>query len=109
MEVRRTKEITYTKQDEPNFCMEEIISIAKSLKKRKATPTTDRVPNEAVLHIVEAVGEVLLDIYMQCCEKENFPKIWNKAEIRWIPKKKWNAKAHKSSPHSWKSARKCNQ
>lgn len=87
MRIIRNEQITYTRKDEPIFCLEELASIVRKLRKRKATPASDRVPNEAVKHIIEVAGEILLDIYRECWEKGQFPKIWKNAEIRWIPKK----------------------
>lgn len=33
------------------------------IKKRKATPATDRVPNKAMKYILEAVNDTILDVY----------------------------------------------
>lgn len=45
------------------ICMEEVRFIVSKFKKRKATPATDREPNEAVKHIMDAVGERILSVY----------------------------------------------
>lgn len=54
-ELRNSRQY-YEREDKPTICLEEVIIIMSKLKKRKATPATDRVPNEAVKYILEAVG-----------------------------------------------------
>lgn len=57
----------YERNEELTICSEELHKIITTLKKRKATPTTD----EAIKHILEAVGDnILLDAFLMRLEED---------------------------------------
>lgn len=71
----RTRDVAYNRQDEPEIVKEEVEEIVRALKKGKATPHTDRVPNEAVRHIMEAVGDLVIGLYNECWTGGVFQRI----------------------------------
>lgn len=58
----------------------------KKLKKRKAT-VEDKIPNEAMPYVFDAVGRKITELYQDCWERGVFPRVWKKANLIWIPKK----------------------
>lgn len=72
--IKNSNNRHYEEREEPEVCREEVIQLIKTLKKRKAT-AEDRIPNEVVETIYEAIENDLLRLYQDCLARRVFPKV----------------------------------
>lgn len=63
--------------------MEDII---KNLRRGNVT-SKNRILNEDLKYICEAIGGHLLQLYQDCWEEGVFSRVWKGAKLVWIPKK----------------------
>lgn len=76
-----TEVMRHTRQDRREFlwlegldiCEEEVIDIIRTFNSKKAV--CDKIPNEAMMVIYEAVGDEFLDLYKLYWENGVFPKV----------------------------------
>ena len=72
-------------ENENELNLDELIETVENMGKGKAT-ASDRIPNEAIIYIIQGAKKNILDLLRLCIKLGYFPRAWIKVEIVWVPK-----------------------